>query len=326
MKHGTLVISLDFELMWGMIDKDSPDNYGRSNVAQVRSVVHRMVELFEKYQVSATFATVGMQMLDGSQAVDEVMPDAKPSYVVMSLSPYNNGYYKQIKEQDQDLYFAPDLVEYLKGFSFIEIGTHTFCHYYCYEKGQTIEQFEADLKTALAVAKNKGIKMNSIVFPRNQVSKEYLSVCAKYGIETYRGNAEIFFTKPKNSIEMWRNRLGRLVDSYVKIGGNTSYSPDSVDSDECPLNIKASRFFRPYSRKLALLEPLKLRRIKSEILYAAQHNEIYHLWWHPHNFGSNMEKNLSNLEEVLKSYAKCREEYGMASMTMEEIGKLIKNG
>jgi len=36
--------------------------------------------------------------------------------------------------------------------------------------------------------------------------------------------------------------------------------------------------------------------------YAAEKGLIYHLWWHPHNFGNNIEENFSFLEKILKAY------------------------
>lgn len=322
---GCLVISLDFEMMWGVIDLLTPEGYGQTNVAQVREVIPRMVELFEKYDVKATFAAVGMLMLDGVKEVQEAMPLVKPSYKNNKLSPYENGYIENIKEKDSNLYFAPDLIDYLKKSKNIEIGTHTFCHYYCDAEGQTVEQFEADLKVAIEVARTRGIALKSIIFPRNQVSKEYLTICAKLGIETYRGNPCKFFSKPKNVYEVWRDRIGRLVDAYVNVGGKNSYSYEDIDTNEIPINIKASRFFRPYMTKLAFMEPLRIRRIKKEMEYAARNGEVYHLWWHPHNFGANMEANLKNLQKVLDFYVVLRERYYMLSLTMKDLKTIINN-
>ena len=90
-----------------------------------------------------------------------------------------------------------------------------------------------------------------------------------------------------------------------------------------PANVPASRFLRPYNAKLGTFEPLKVRRIKNEILYAARNKELYHLWWHPHNFGSDMEQNLNNLEKILAFYADCHKNYGMQSYTMSEFSNLI---
>ena len=55
---------------------------------------------------------------------------------------------------------------------------------------------------------------------------------------------------------------------------------------------------------------------------AAKKNEIFHIWWHPHNFGVDTEENLAFLSRVLEEYAELREQYGMKSMTMAELAAL----
>ena len=65
----------------------------------------------------------------------------------------------------------------------MEIGTHTFSHYYCLEDGQTNEQFKEDLIAAVSIAKSKNIATESIVFPRNQYSPEAIAICAEHGIK-----------------------------------------------------------------------------------------------------------------------------------------------
>ena len=61
---GYLVISLDFEMMWGCHDWATVDGYGSSNIRNVRQVISRMLQLFDKYNVHAPFATVGLIMCD----------------------------------------------------------------------------------------------------------------------------------------------------------------------------------------------------------------------------------------------------------------------
>ena len=51
---------------------------------------------------------------------------------------------------------------------------------------------------------------------------------------------------------------------------------------------------------------------------AAMKNEVYHLWWHPHNFGINLKENLGFLEAVLKHYKVLHKEIGMQSRNMKE--------
>ena len=52
---------------------------------------------------------------------------------------------------------------------------------------------------------------------------------------------------------------------------------------------------------------------------AAINNEIYHLWWHPHNFGNNPENNLQDLVYILEVYKKLNLKYNFSSVTMAEL-------
>ena len=54
---------------------------------------------------------------------------------------------------------------------------------------------------------------------------------------------------------------------------------------------------------------------------AAKNESGYHLWWHPHNFGKNVFYNMKNLETIIYHYKKLRDNYGLASMTMKQIGE-----
>lgn len=323
-EYGSLVISLDFEMMWGCHDWATTEGYGNSNIRNVRTVIDRILELFDKYGIHASFATVGLLFYSDKKDALSCLPKVKPSYIDANKSPYKDHYLSNIDEKDAELYFAKDIIYILKQHTNIEIGSHTFSHYYCWETGQTVDEFEADVEKMKEVSSNEDIDIQSIVFPKNQVSEKYLKLCAKYGIKNYRGNAAKFFSKPKNRWEALKNRICRLLDAYINIGGFTSVPYKEIDVQGNLVNIKASRFLRPYNPKLAFIEKLRLRRIKREIFYAAQNNEMYHLWWHPHNFGDNMNENLCFLENILKYYSKCHEKYGMQSYTMGEMAKYIE--
>lgn len=323
-KKGSLIISLDFEMMWGGIDIWTPDDYGKSHVEQVREVIKRLVSLFNEYQVHATFATVGLLMHHDKEEAVKNIPLSVPTYKDRKKSPYEHDFLSLIKESDEYLFFAHDIITFLKRQTNIEIGTHTYSHYYCWEQGQTVEQFNDDLLKAFEIATKNNIKLESIVFPRNEVSPNYLNVCRKYGIKTFRGNALKYFDEPKNKWDGIKYRLLRLIDAYINIGGKTTFPYNQIDLSESPINIRASRFLRPYSQKLSMFEWLRLRRIRKEMEYAAKHHEIYHLWWHPHNFGNYLDKNISFLEKVLNYYQYYNNKYGMQSFTMNELFDNLK--
>ena len=62
-KQGALVISLDFELYWGMRDVRGIENY-RETLLGERLVVPALLQLFQEYEIHATWATVGFMFCE----------------------------------------------------------------------------------------------------------------------------------------------------------------------------------------------------------------------------------------------------------------------
>jgi len=54
---------------------------------------------------------------------------------------------------------------------------------------------------------------------------------------------------------------------------------------------------------------------------AARRGESFHLWWHPHNFGTHLRENLAILDELLRFHVVLRDRYGVVPMTMGEVGE-----
>jgi hypothetical protein len=106
-----------------------------------------------------------------------------------------------------------------------------------------------------------------------------------------------------------------LLDSYLPIGGAHGHEPAFVDG---MVNVPASRFLRPVG-KSAVLERLRLRRITSAMETAARRRKIFHLWWHPHNFGVDLQENLTFLRGILDCFRALQERYSMRSMTMAAV-------
>jgi len=186
--RGALVISLDFELHWGVRDKLSVADY-RQNLVGARRAVPAMLELFTEFGVHATWATVGFLFFESKRELVEALPARRPAYVHHELSPYEALDGVGENERDDPFHFAPSLIRRIADTPHQEVGTHTFSHYYCLEAGQVDADFRADLEAAVAVARAKlGRRPESIVFPRNQVAPPYLGVCREVGLVAYRGN------------------------------------------------------------------------------------------------------------------------------------------
>ena len=85
------------------------------------------------------------------------------------------------------------------------------------------------------------------------------------------------------------------------------------------LLLPASRFLRPFREKEKIIQNMKFQRIKEEMSYASKYNKVYHLWWHPHNFGYSLDENLIFLEDILKHYKILTEKYNFCSSSMIEM-------
>lgn len=313
MRKGIFTISLDFELFWGVRDHRTLENYG-SNIRNVHKVVPRLLQLFEKYGVHCTWATVGFLFMKSKEELLANLPAEFPQYVQKEYDPYG---YIQRNELDPVYHFAPALIDMIKKIPGQEVGTHTFSHFYTLEKNTTLPQFREDLRSAIKVAKEKQVTITSIVFPRNQYSTGHISVCKEFGITVFRGNEVSRAYRPlSRAQENIFRRAVRFADTFINVTGHHCHP---VPSNAEIIDIPASRFLRPFNPQFSFLDTLKFNRIKNSLKYAAQHGLIYQLWWHPHNFGSFLDENFSFLEKVLKVYSELNHQGKMESLNLSEI-------
>lgn len=315
---GALVLSLDFELHWGVRDLYPVEGEYRENLLGVWDVVPRMLGLFEEYGIAATWATVGCLFAHSPADLARFAPAERPAYDDPALDPYGEALGED--ERADPFHFAPSLIRAIRAVPRQEIATHTFSHYYCLAPGQTRESFAADLASAVRIAARDGLRVESIVFPRNQHNPEYDRLLLDAGIGCYRGNPRPWYYRADRPVM----RLARLANSYVSFTGSLSTPWDQVVQPSGLCNVPASLFLRPWSRGARWLERLRVDRIRHGMRGAARRGEVLHLWWHPHNFGRHMDENLGVLRRLLDEFADCRSRYGMRSMTMAEVAEAAR--
>lgn len=322
MSKGILLISLDFELFWGVHDCHTYDTYGE-NVLGGRKAIPKLLELFKKYDIHATWATVGMMFAEDKEELLKYSPEEslQPHFDNKLLSSYRMFDKIGENEDEEPYFYGKSLIDMVAKYPHQEIGSHTFSHYYAREKGQTVDEFEADIKAAKKISADKGYEAHTLVFPRNQSKDEYKQVMLDNGYVAYRGEEEDWIHKIPISIV---KRLFRLTDSYINIAGSECYSIDDFVKGDLH-NFRGSRFLRPYNHTLRFFEGLKLRRVKGQMKKAAKKGKIFHLWWHPHNIGVNTERNLKNITELFDYYTVLKQKYGMESMNMLELAEKINN-
>ncbi|HEV7320484.1 MAG TPA: polysaccharide deacetylase family protein [Ensifer sp.] len=312
---GGFVLSLDFELMWGVNDSRTIASHGR-NVLGVRSMVPRMLDLLDRHELGCTWATVGFLFCDDRDELLARLPAIRPSYRNPRLSNYSYLNGVGADESKDPYHFAPSLIRSISRRPRQEIATHTFSHYYCLEEGHTREALAADLNAAIDVAAAKGYPIRTIVFPRNQVSAEALAVCREAGITVYRGTG-----RAAGGGGVARDREGvlrravRLADSYLEMGARRELE---VERHDGMCNVPASLFLRPFSHRLAAGEGLKLQRILKAMRRAARRGGVFHLWFHPENFGVDQDENFETMSAIAAEAARLRERYGWPTLNMAE--------
>ncbi len=313
-KTGSLTISLDMELYWGMRDAQTIESY-QENLSNVHKAIPRILALFEKYQIHATWAVVGFLFFKNKEELVQNLPPRLPSYTRDIFSPY---IYLKKNKLEEKYHFAPEVISRIKSTSFQEIGTHTYSHYFALEKGQTSFEFRDDIDYAIKAQAKIESQCRSIVFPRNQYNDEHLSILSSLGIHYYRGNAQSWLYKPRNfKAETFGIRIIRLADAYFNLTGYNTFKYPLSNAHGLK-NIPASIFLRPYSPALKIFDPFRFKRIRNAMLHAAKNRENYHIWWHPHNFGKNTNENLLFLEKILKQYSIYKSAYGFESKSMSE--------
>ena len=325
-QEGSFTISLDFELFWGVRANRSLESY-QTHLLGVYEAIPKMLALFEKYEIHVTWATVGFLFHENMEDIHSNHPKKLPDYMNKKVDPYlyleslnkNSKYNKNFIK----MHTASSLIEEISKTPFQELASHTYSHFFTYEPCLNKDAFVSDMQQALTVASGKGFTLNSLVFPRNQINRESITLLEEMSISAYRANPKHWAYCDGDTLKKsFFLRVYRLLDTYINLSGHHTSKPVL---NKKITELRASMMLRPYFSKLKFLEKLKLRRVKKAMLYAGQKGENFHLWWHPHNFGENQEENLKNLETLLAYYQKLHLEYNLKSLTMNEVLHHVNN-
>lgn len=310
-------ISIDFELFWGVHDTVKFSKYGDS-ILQGRESIPQILSLFKKYNIHATWATVGMLTFESKKELLNYLPKIKPKINNRKLDPYYHLQSIGNNEREDPYHFGYSILNKILEVEGMEIGSHTFSHYNYLEFGN-YRAFKSDLESSNEAFRRLNVSTPSIVFCKNQYDKVSLKIARECGFSCYRGNENSLFFKPRPK-QYAHYRLLRLVDAYFNF---TEDYLSNVEKEKSGLiNIPSSRFLRPYNSS-NYLETKKLQRIKNSMDHAAKTNQGFHLWWHPHNFGSNILKNIASLKIILNHYRFLNQKYGMVSLNMKEASRTI---
>ncbi|MEY8200127.1 MAG: polysaccharide deacetylase family protein [Colwellia sp.] len=324
MRAGNFIISLDFELRWGAVEKWQ-SHQTENKFINTRVAIYKILELFEEYGISATWATVGYLFADTRAELDFNLPDLKPKYLDSRISTYTSFSDGSlgVNELEDKSHYAYSIINKISNSQNQEVASHTFSHFYTLEGGQNIEEFDADIFSAVSIANRMlSLELVSLVFPRNQFNSTYLEVLSNHGFKFVRSNPDNWIWKEVNGIDSRILAkflvLMRGLDLILPIS-NTLFNSDKLDELDAITLIPSSRFLRPYAKRESFINNFKLMRIKNEMTKAAKLGLSYHLWWHPHNFSADIDGNIKYLAKILSHYKKLHMKYGFQSRNMKDL-------
>ena len=267
MKKSGMIISIDFELDWGYTDQDNPLSEN-----EISAGLDSLIALLNKHQIKSTWAIVG-QLFANKRKED----NSKRRLKWIS---------KNLKKND-----------------LIEIASHTYNHIFCEEISK--ELIEEDFSLMKNIAKDNTKDFKSIVFPRNQYSRDNLNLIKKNRYTHYRSVLKKWYLKTNkysNESKIKRNLI-RILDMLP-------FNRDAIIGSKNELmSISDSRFFRFFPTSLIgkIISKIYLIVLKYELRQCIKRGNLYHIWFHPHNI-IKKPNGLKELDLFLKYFKKLKVE------------------
>lgn len=278
-----VVLSIDFELRWGVADAipDRHDAY-RSNLEAVPEAVQASLEIFAAHDAGATWATVGAVACEDWDHYHARAP-RPPRYRDVRLR-FRPAF--RLLDPRGRLHFAPSVVREIASAPRQEIASHTFGHIYFREPGCELSDVEQDTRAAADVLRDRtGSPITSFVFPRNQIART--DVLRSEGIRRWRTNPRPFYwSATSNQEQSALVRMLRVADSVLPMGRRGAAA----------LEHRASHFVRFTLPEIGWRAHLRRLVADARALGPGEH---LHLWWHPHNLGGQLRRSLARLAELL---------------------------
>jgi peptidoglycan/xylan/chitin deacetylase (PgdA/CDA1 family) len=285
---GSLCISIDLELAWGIWDKPAAEYHERC-AARETMIVERLLALFERAQVGATWAVVGRLLeLDATAAAS---------------TPHG-----------ERIWYAPELVRKIAASPLQEVGSHSHAHVYFGETAR--ESLRADLAAARAIHERHGLPFKSFVFPRNQVA--HTDLLREAGLRVFRSVDRGWFTTVRSRIGAGAGRLANLVDKALPIPPTTV---EPIDHGGGLVELPSSMLLLARNGLRRVIHPAALvAKARLGLEAARRTGRIFHLWFHPSNFYYDTERQLATLGRIVDHAARLRDQGQLAIRTMDSFG------
>jgi len=311
LEKGYFVISLDVEFAWGRIDNPQQKEF-YPLLEKTSEVIKRLRVLFDLYNIPVTWACVGRLIEDPNNAtpaysseLSRYFPKINSQTIYSSKTPLN--------DVDNSFINRPDiLIEIQQAKVAHEIATHTYNHMF-FNEVLDKSLIEEDLKAVTNLHSKIKHPAKSIIFPKNQ--ENHFDLIKAAGIENYRGETVERF----GYLPPFFKKIARQLDAFLPV------SPATVLPYTGPnglVNIPGTKLFATSHLGFKKHYPVNMLAIKSinGLKRAIRRKEVFHIWWHPFNFGFKTEEHFHALEKVLEFAIEQQKKGYLEVLTMNDIG------
>jgi len=250
--RGALIISADFEMAWAWRYAKSGVDPEEMGLIERRNIP-ALLELFEKYSIPATWATVGHLFLERCTKKNDL-----PHHNMPRIPHFTNPKWSFLEGDwfdhdpcsdyvDAGAWYAPDLIDRILASKVRhEIGCHTFSHIDCSDRMCPDNVMDHEIRACVEIAHDRGISLKSMVFPGG--TNGHYKVLKKYGFTNYRIRTDWDLFYPERD----RHGLWMLPSSTSIENHGFGWSADFYD-----------RMYRKYVDR------------------AIESGTVCHLWFHP---------------------------------------------
>jgi hypothetical protein len=259
-------ISADFELSWAFRGRSEEKRtlYG----IRTRQNHPFLLNLFEKYSIPITWATVGHLFLEScSRGSDGRAHSDMPRPV--NNTRFQGDWYRHDPCTDykkDPLWYCPDLIQDILNSKIMhEIGSHSFSHIDFEAESANNDLVDKEMKSCIETMKSFNLVPKSLVFPHNQMGYSHLE------------------TLYNNGIIAVRHRDNKVALSYPQRTSEGVYK--LYES----MNTRSSGIY-DYVEKAKIF-----------ISEAKKSNSAFHLWFHPSDSPELFKNEFSRIVEYISS-------------------------
>ena len=306
MDTGVFTLSLDCEGLWGVADHlgAATQSINQSSLSEV----YRYIEdVLSHHSIKATYAFTTLFTQDEADII-------KYKDIIKTHINEQDEWYKYIYSalQNENLngWLGRDF--YLKAKqNGHEIAWHGFTHH---PLGQSTKEniVEFEVAESLKIFKKESLSVNSIVFPRNDVS--HLQLLNNSGFNVYR----------KGVIEQSRlhsNKYYRVLDELNILKPSQKFKQSKNNP---MISLPAGYFLNwPNGPRRLIPSEVTYKRWDHILRSASRKSAQAHMWFHPHNM-ITAPKMRNTFESIIKNVSTKIQNGEVVNLTMDECKRYYK--